>query len=133
MQVIRDKIEHVQGKAWNCRASLCEVFNLSRIQGLKWRWKWKFWIHPSDLCKALLLWYIKRPDVWTPTTNRIQLHLPKRIKSAAHLIVNCNIKPNGIPITIHWIGVWNLTALFFPTDRRQVFFLSFSSSFFSSF
>lgn len=52
------------------------------------------------------------------TPNRIiQLHIPKRIKSAAHLIVNCNIKRNWIPITtIGWVR--NSTALFFSLLNR---------------
>lgn len=40
-----------------------------------------------------------KPDV---NPNRIcgtRQQIQKRIKSAAHFIVNCNIKPNWIPIT----------------------------------
>lgn len=82
-------------------------------------WKWKFQIHPS-ICTKHHFFGWSNDQMWTP--NRIQWHIPKRIKSAAHLIVNCKIKPNWIPITIHWLGLWNSTALFFPYRSTTSFF-----------
>lgn len=50
---------------------------------------------PSIYSVVMFLFHRCEPHMKCGT----QLHIPKRIKSAAHLIVNCNIKPNWNPIT----------------------------------
>lgn len=60
--------------------------------------------------------------MWTPNQMwHSSVYMPKRIKSAAHLIVNCNIKPNWIPITFDHTR--HSVALFFCRSGRVAAFL----------